>query len=193
MNRSPIFKLWILTTLLATPAYAEPTVVMGDWAYTEAQDRFTDKTVETVFTVSKLSGESTNGSFLNAIIFSVTCNGDSLNISFKPNKFLAGNPNGFTDLEYRVDKNPSVTVKTSIVYTQSIGSSASLVVTSKDKASHNTIEGKMKLAGAEWLRQISNGSTIIIRVGDAQEEFSLDGAATQIKKVTDHCPFIFEK
>ena len=178
----PIAKYTVLILLFglsATPVFSKQ-VQIGEWVYSESRDDFTDKTNATAITMLESK---------RAIL--VSCNGgESLSIQFQPAQFIIGGAHSMSDMRYRIDKNPP---RTTPVY---IKDSWALLIALPDNKEDPVYQTQRddRINAAEWLRQMMNGSTtIVMNVEGAQARFSLDGASIAIKKVTDQCPFIFQK
>ena len=166
-----------LAIFTATPAFAYSQV--GKWLYSDSKDEFSDKTNAAAAT------ESEDGN--NFLI--VGCYGGSLlQIIFKPSQFIVGGAYNAGDIRYRIDKQPPETAKIRIDRSEAI-----FFVEPDDKKNiaYETYHQTKKDA-AKLLQAMLTGSTILINVNDAQERFSLDGASTQIPKVTNQCPFLFQ-
>jgi|CXWL01.1.fsa_nt_gi hypothetical protein len=174
---------FIVLILFSVSAFADsPEQMVGKWAYIEKKDEFTDKPFYTVVTESK------EDKALLLIQCGNSENNKILTISFKPNKFISGN----SDFQYRVDKNPAITTN-NITINDSMANFLIKPINKKDGTFINQFTRRYNDDAIELIKQMSNGSSVIMSVDGGKARFSLDGAAVQIKKVTDQCDSLFKK
>ena len=154
---------------------AEQTI--GSWTYGETKDEFNDQRNSIALTKSPEAKS----------MLSITCfGGRQLLVNFSPDSFIMEEANGVSDFQYRVDKNKAVKTLAWVVR-----SSAALSIEPLTKQ-NAIIQRDANKEGIAFLKQISSGATVVIGVSGVKSRFSLDGAGTQIKKVTDQCASIFK-